>query len=164
MPTSDETIINRLKWMFPDEYERLRREKDPEKYKGKVFCGETARWKDIKPPPTNEEIAANIERLNRIERKRLNRIEKEQKHVERKPKRNIRQGMHKVKPLILSRDGFKCVKCKSIEGLAVHHIVALSKGGTHESTNLITLCELCHYDVHSKEPVGKFMLKSIGRY
>lgn len=162
MATSDETIINRLKWLCPDEYERLRREKDPEKYKDKFFCGETARWKDIRLPPTNEEIAANIEKLNQRERKRLKRIEKE--HVKKKPKRDNRKGMHKVKPLILSRDGFKCVKCKGIDGLAVHHIVALAKGGTNESTNLITLCELCHYDVHAKEPVGKLMLKSIGRY
>lgn len=55
---------------------------------------------------------------------------------------------------ILERDGFTCGNCgenplESDAYLHVHHIVPRSKGGTHDPSNLITLCERCHRAVHS---------------
>jgi group II intron reverse transcriptase/maturase len=44
----------------------------------------------------------------------------------------------------LERDGYRCVRCGSQEKVHVHHILALSDGGTHELANLETLCERCH--------------------
>lgn len=45
---------------------------------------------------------------------------------------------------ILARDGHKCVKCGEIERLHVDHIIAISRGGTSEDSNLRTLCWLCN--------------------
>lgn len=37
-----------------------------------------------------------------------------------------------------------CQKCGAREGLIVHHIIPVSKGGTNRPVNLITLCQACH--------------------
>lgn len=66
---------------------------------------------------------------------------------------------YNVKAFVLARDNYKCQsgqKCKHSEKLHVHHIVFRSKGGTDTPSNLITLCEKCHNDLHS----GKFILKA----
>jgi 5-methylcytosine-specific restriction protein A len=33
----------------------------------------------------------------------------------------------------------------------VHHILPLSKGGTHAPDNLMSLCSLCHASISAKE-------------
>ena len=33
----------------------------------------------------------------------------------------------------------------------VHHKVPLSKGGTHDTENLISLCKSCHSKIHAKD-------------
>ncbi len=33
----------------------------------------------------------------------------------------------------------------------VHHIVPLSKGGTHDDSNLMSLCHSCHEKIHHRE-------------
>jgi len=50
--------------------------------------------------------------------------------------------------LALKRDGYRCRICGSTERLHVHHIVPLSRGGTHALENLITLCYRCHATQH----------------
>lgn len=68
---------------------------------------------------------------------------------------------------IRCRDGFKCVTCDATDTtLDVHHIVYLSRHGTNQQNNLITLCRKCHeieherlfdlpeaYDPESPEPI-----------
>lgn len=45
---------------------------------------------------------------------------------------------------IKRRDGYQCARCKTKEGLTVHHIVPRDDGGGDHDGNLITLCEECH--------------------
>lgn len=50
---------------------------------------------------------------------------------------------------IRSEDGDQCLIChKRHTRLDVHHIIHLSKGGTNDPANLITLCYLCHRRQH----------------
>lgn len=52
---------------------------------------------------------------------------------------------------IRSMDKFACVSCSStgVE-LHVHHIVYASNFGTHQKTNLVTLCRKCHEKEHKR--------------
>ncbi|MBE0421020.1 HNH endonuclease, partial [Pseudoalteromonas nigrifaciens] len=68
------------------------------------------------------------------------------------------QGYYNVKAYVLQRDNYKCQsgrKTKHSAKLHVHHKVFRSQGGTDAPSNLITLCETCHNDLHA----GKFELK-----
>ena len=68
------------------------------------------------------------------------------------------KDFYNVKAYVLHRDGYKCKsgrKDKHSSKLHVHHIVFRSNGGTNAPTNLITLCETCHRDLHA----GIFELK-----
>lgn len=68
------------------------------------------------------------------------------------------KGFYNVKAYVLHRDGYKCQsgrKVKHSKKLHVHHVVFRSQGGTDSPTNLKTLCETCHNDLHA----GKFELK-----
>ena len=57
---------------------------------------------------------------------------------------------------VYQRDNQECQNCGVSGGqhgraeLHAHHIVPKSRGGTHEKSNLITLCKDCHNTVHSK--------------
>ncbi len=52
---------------------------------------------------------------------------------------------------IRARDKFSCTDCGSKEFiLDVHHIVYLSKHGTNQQSNLITLCRPCHESEHGR--------------
>lgn len=42
------------------------------------------------------------------------------------------------------RDAYTCKRCGAKRTLTPHHIIPREEGGTHELTNLITLCERCH--------------------
>jgi hypothetical protein len=67
-------------------------------------------------------------------------------------------GYYNVKAFVLHRDGYTCQsgrKMKHSAKLHVHHKVFRSQGGTDAPSNLITLCETCHNDLHA----GKFELK-----
>jgi hypothetical protein len=48
-------------------------------------------------------------------------------------------------------DNFTCVSCSESGGeLHVHHIVYASNFGTHQATNLVTLCRTCHEKEHKR--------------
>lgn len=64
----------------------------------------------------------------------------------------IYNGYGKDWPLIsadiLLRDNFTCRCCKEIKRLRVHHIYEFGEGGTHDPSNLVTLCLKCHMRGH----------------
>ena len=48
-------------------------------------------------------------------------------------------------------DGFQCVSCAAQDKVIdVHHIVYVSNFGTHQQTNLISLCRTCHEAEHKR--------------
>src|SRR4051794_10383924 len=68
------------------------------------------------------------------------------------------KGYYNVKAFVLHRDGYTCQsgrKIKHSPRLHVHHIQFRSNGGTDTPSNLLTLCETCHNDLHA----GLFGLK-----
>ena len=59
----------------------------------------------------------------------------------------------------LMRDSYRCQECgKSNCRLEAHHIVYREHGGKDTLTNLVTLCDSCHKNVHQ----GKVMLRVTG--
>jgi hypothetical protein len=68
------------------------------------------------------------------------------------------KGFYNVRAYVLHRDGYACQsgrKVKHDPKLHVHHIIFRSDGGTNTPSNLTTLCETCHADLHA----GIFVLK-----
>jgi 5-methylcytosine-specific restriction endonuclease McrA len=51
---------------------------------------------------------------------------------------------------ILTRDGWKCQNCGRKDRLEVHHKEFRSHAGEDSEENLITLCIICHSDVHGR--------------
>jgi ribosomal protein L37AE/L43A len=55
---------------------------------------------------------------------------------------------------VYARDNYACQNCERKGGsdhdivLHAHHIVPKSKGGTHSKSNLVAVCEDCHYAIH----------------
>jgi len=52
---------------------------------------------------------------------------------------------------VKERDGWRCVRCgaSGVE-LHAHHIVPLSRGGSNDMSNLVTLCRACHEAEHGR--------------
>jgi hypothetical protein len=50
----------------------------------------------------------------------------------------------RIRREVIERDGGKCIRCKSVEKLAAHHVVPRSRGGRSDMTNLVTLCQSCN--------------------
>jgi 5-methylcytosine-specific restriction endonuclease McrA len=50
---------------------------------------------------------------------------------------------------IKQRDGNMCRKCGSSVNLEVHHIIPLSRNGSNNRSNLMTLCSKCHARQHT---------------
>lgn len=48
------------------------------------------------------------------------------------------------RPAALKRDEYKCLNCKTMKNLNVHHIIPRKLGGTDDLKNLRTLCAKCH--------------------
>ena len=68
-----------------------------------------------------------------------------------------KKGFYNAKAYVLHRDDYKCQKCRAKNcALHVHHIIFRSKGGTDSPENLITLCKICHDNLHQ----GKFEIKA----
>ena len=121
-----------------------------------VKCGSIRRWgglktvvrrckvcgKDIKDYAAKERVVCS---------KRCNAALKSERHKgERSPRwRGGRMDAYgddwkRIRDMIVNRDGFACQACGVTTSLAVHHIVPHRQGGTHEASNLITLCRSCH--------------------
>lgn len=69
------------------------------------------------------------------------------------------KGFYNTKAYVLHRDGYACQsgrKVKHNAKLHVHHIHFRSQGGNDAPSNLTTLCETCHADLHA----GVFSLKA----
>lgn len=64
-----------------------------------------------------------------------------------------------IRHAVYERDNHQCQECgaKNTE-LHAHHIIPLSKGGANNGSNLITLCAVCHSNVHGR-PVGSLAMK-----
>lgn len=50
--------------------------------------------------------------------------------------------------IVFSRDGWRCIVCKSRCHLHAHHIIFRSDGGEDVSWNLATVCNSCHDAIH----------------
>jgi 5-methylcytosine-specific restriction endonuclease McrA len=55
----------------------------------------------------------------------------------------------------LERDSHECQHCSTTENLCVHHKIERLEfddpSEAHELSNLVTLCEKCHYEAHGWE-------------
>lgn len=52
---------------------------------------------------------------------------------------------YRKRQAILDRDGHKCVKCgREDEYLEIHHVVPFCRWGSHDESNLVSLCWKCH--------------------
>ncbi|MEA3364020.1 MAG: HNH endonuclease signature motif containing protein [Candidatus Hydrogenedentes bacterium] len=65
-----------------------------------------------------------------------------------------------IRRKVLRRDGYKCTKCgwshdewnrSDPRHLELHHIVHHAKGGLNTEENLITVCTVCHDEIHRKQ-------------
>lgn len=62
---------------------------------------------------------------------------------------------------VYARDKFQCQNCGAGGGpngsteLHAHHIVPKSKGGTHQRSNLVTMCKSCHNTIHKNSSQKK---------
>lgn len=55
----------------------------------------------------------------------------------------------KLKDAVKHRDGYICAICLYAgPALNVHHIITVENGGPDEPENLITLCTMCHHNIH----------------
>jgi 5-methylcytosine-specific restriction endonuclease McrA len=54
----------------------------------------------------------------------------------------------KTRAWVRQRDGNRCTECGETTGLVVHHLVRPQDGGTDETSNLTTLCRICHGNAH----------------
>lgn len=69
------------------------------------------------------------------------------------------KGFYNVKAFVLHRDGYVCQSGQKIRHdarLHVHHIQFRSQGGSDAPSNLTTLCETCHTNLHA----GVFAFKA----
>ena len=60
------------------------------------------------------------------------------------------ENWNQLRQLILERDGYQCQLADGYCSgpLQIHHKIELSKGGTNNANNLITLCKFHHYLQH----------------
>lgn len=70
-------------------------------------------------------------------------------HTSRKDSNRSRRGMpdsqwRSLREQIFQRDGFACHYCGDGQDLTCDHIVPLVRGGSNESSNLVTACRACN--------------------
>ena len=79
--------------------------------------------------------------------------------ADRQSPEHDRQIKDTVKSEVLRRDEYKCTKCNwsheewnrsDPRHLELHHVKPHAEGGENTEENLITLCTVCHDDVHRK--------------
>lgn len=64
------------------------------------------------------------------------------------PSSKLPDNWQDIRNKALLRDDYKCGNCGGSKDLNVHHIVPKGRGGTHNLSNLKTLCKDCHKKVH----------------
>ena len=69
-------------------------------------------------------------------------------NVERSKPHNVKR-YREMRPLVMKRDGQRCVLCESTTRLHVHHID--ENPTNNRAVNLVTLCQPCHLKVHFSE-------------
>ncbi|PGF17890.1 hypothetical protein CP556_18460 [Natrinema sp. CBA1119] len=68
---------------------------------------------------------------------------------------------------VYKRDNYTCQSCGARGGphgdaeLHAHHSLAISKGGPHKKSNLITHCEECHRKIHNNSSTGRTTARKI---
>jgi len=101
---------------------------------------------------------------------RMNRSPPTLNHTEPSEKNLIKYGGNwgYVREASKWRDYYRCANCGQPKDgkyrLHTHHIVPKSKGGSEESTNLITLCEACHAALHPTNTNFGVKPKKLTRY
>lgn len=56
---------------------------------------------------------------------------------------------------VYRRDGYQCALCSSTRFLCIHHVIPRGQGGARENPqNMITLCRVCHMQVHGQDLDG----------
>ena len=53
---------------------------------------------------------------------------------------------------IYQRDHFRCALCDCGDSLQIHHYIPRGKGGSNSPENLVTLCSICHMQIHGYQP------------
>ena len=61
------------------------------------------------------------------------------------------------------RDNYSCVYCGSKKNLTVDHIIPVSRGGSNELSNLMTLCVWCNSKKSDQMPKENKLHKLINR-
>jgi hypothetical protein len=62
-------------------------------------------------------------------------------------------GWEKIRRIIISRDGGRCILCgKQYDSLHVHHVVYRAHRGGDDAQNLISLCRDCHKSLPQHNP------------
>lgn len=66
---------------------------------------------------------------------------------------NMTAGIdRKTRYEVYRRDGFACVLCGSGSHLQIHHYEPRGEGGSDFPENLVTLCSICHAQIHGFIP------------
>ena len=60
-----------------------------------------------------------------------------------------------VRQIVFERDNWQCRRCGTAKDLRVHHISYAHLGRPEELDDVITLCDNCHYQVHSNDIMRK---------
>lgn len=72
-----------------------------------------------------------------------------------------------IRRFVLERDRHCCVRCGSMNGLHLHHIITKGrydprlynfKNGVHDQRNLMTVCFVCHDSIHKYPDMMKWAL------
>src|SRR5690625_2311512 len=87
------------------------------------------------------------------------------KHKRRSPKKSKRGHVSEgVRQQIYERDNGLCQQCGK-QGSEIHHVKFKSRGGRGVLTNGLTLCQLCHKEVHmSGELTDYWLTVFVDRY
>jgi len=49
---------------------------------------------------------------------------------------------------VYRRDGYRCTLCDCSQTLQVHHVIPRCQDGGNTEQNLVTLCSVCHAQIH----------------
>lgn len=63
----------------------------------------------------------------------------------------VTEVLRKLRYEIGRKQNWRCANCGEAKPLELHHVVPLSKGGTHRPENLICVCRECHESIQYKD-------------